>query len=171
MGTYIVVWATKDEGWVEGSGVLTDHWLMCTSQKEAIEEYQQIVEIDRLEESCPRYFLKEGNLYSASLTVGLLSTDYDCSYAEEIDSCRTDPRYWQCECEDTNIRDKHVVLHCDGCGMDSDDCPDALAADIVDLLWKISRQIEDQDRLDRHLGSPLETFLKVRWDGGIGGGR
>ena len=101
MGTYIVVWATKDEGWVEGSGVLTDHWLMCTSQKEAIEEYQQIVEIDRLEESCPRYFLKEGNLYSASLTAGLLSTDYDCS----VDYSRTDPRYWQCECLDANIKD------------------------------------------------------------------
>ena len=167
MGTYIVVWATKDEGWFAGSELLTDHWLMRPSQKEAIEEYRKIVEIDRLEESCPLYSLKEGNLYSASLTAGLVSTEYDCA----VDYSRTDPRYWQCECEDTNIRDKHVVLHCDGCGMDSDDCPDALAADIVDLLWKISRQIEDQDRLDRHLGSRLETFLKVRWDGGIGGGR
>lgn len=153
MGTYIVVWATKDEGWFEGSELITDHWSKLDTQRQAIEEYREVSKLD--------------NLYSASLTVGLLSTDYDCS----VDYSRTDPRYWQCECEDTNIRDKHVVLHCDGCGMDSDDCPDALAADIVDLLWKISRQIEDQDRLDRHFGSPLENFLKMKWDGGIGGGR
>ena len=159
MGTYIVVWATKDEGWFAGSELLTDHWLMRPSQKEAIEEYQQIVEIDRLEESCPRYFLKEGNLYSASLTVGLLSTDYDCSYAEELDSCSTDSRYWQCECLDANIKDKEVTLHCDRCESEEDSSPDARVKEIIDMFWNVSRRAEQIDFLKSENASVLDNIL------------
>ena len=162
MVTYIVVWATKDEGWFEGSDLVTDHWSKHDSRRGAVEHYSSLLSA---------YPVGGVDLYSATVTLGLASTDYECSYDAGLDDCATDPRYWQCECEEHSIRDKHVVLHCDQCGVEEDEQPDARLTDIVDLFHSISRRIEDQDRLDRHLGSPLENFLRVNWDGGIGGGR
>ena len=153
---YLVVWCVN-EGVFNDSDRVTDHWAKFETWREADHHYNEL--------------LKAGAVTSASIVVPVKSTDYECSYADGLDDCATDLRYWQCDCEEHNIKDKHVVLHCDECGMDEDEQPDARLTDIVDLFHSISRRIEDQDRLDRHLGSPLENFLRVNWDGGIGGGR
>ena len=162
MVTYIVVWATKDEGWFEGSDLVTDHWSKHDSRRGAVEHYSSLLSA---------YPVGGVELYSATVTVGLASTDYECSYADGLDDCATDPRYWQCECEEHSIRDKHVVLHCDQCGVEEDEQPDARLTDIVDLFHSISRRAEEVEELSRWEYTAFDNFLKVREDGGIGGGR
>ena len=160
---YLVVWSLRFDDFNchqnERDCPLTDYWHKFETWREAQAKYDEVLE--------------DKNLYSAHIVVPVKSTDYDTSNAQDlyVDRWRTDPRYWQCHCEDHYIRDKHVVLHCDGCGMDSDECPDALVADIVDLFWKLSRRLEDQDKYERQLGTSFDNWLKVSWDGGIGGGR
>tara|TARA_R100001086_G_scaffold249667_1_gene190253 strand:- start:303 stop:794 length:492 start_codon:yes stop_codon:yes gene_type:complete len=162
MVTYIVVWATKDEGWFEGSDLVTDHWSKHDSRRGAVKHYSSLLSA---------YPIGGVDLYSATVTVGLASTDYECSYANELDDCATDPRYWQCDCEEHSIKDKHVVLHCDECGMDEDEQPDARLTDIVDLFHSISRRLEDVEELRRQCYGVKGSFLEVHSDGGIGGGR
>ena len=67
MVAHIVVHTSKDEGWFEGSVLLTDHWSHFNRYREAREYYEAILNTD--------------DLYSASITVAVRSTDYDCTEA------------------------------------------------------------------------------------------
>ncbi len=77
MNTFLVVYATKNEDWFEGSERITDHYSHYERFERAKEEYDSLLEMD--------------NLYSASITVVLESTDYDgidtATVPEDIELC------------------------------------------------------------------------------------
>ena len=58
-----------------------------------------------------------------------------CSlHGDSNDDCQTDPRYWQCNCDnDESIKDKAVTLECPDCESIEDECPDARISDLITL--------------------------------------
>ena len=56
---------------------------------------------------------------------------------------KTDPRYWDCDCDNAYIHLKTNTLSCSVCGMTEDECSDSRPNEIK-LYYKNYKENEDE---------------------------
>lgn len=54
----------------------------------------------------------------------------------------THPAFWDCECDEDYIHIKSETLHCDKCGADEDDMPDAHTKEVLYMLLDQARELD-----------------------------
>ena len=56
---------------------------------------------------------------------------------------KTDPRYWDCECDENYIHDKRIEPKCTVCGSEHDECSDSRPNEIK-LFFKDYKEASDE---------------------------